>query len=85
MAVYPRAHLIEHTRRLARRHVYQARYWRQEACAPLSYYTPRQCRDYARKELQLAGAYRRRSLVFLHEPGRYVTKQRHDQIMKGQW
>jgi hypothetical protein len=69
----------------ARRSVHQARYWRQEADADLSCFTPRQCRAYARQELTRAGAYRRRLLVFMNEPGRYVARERYDQIMRGEW
>lgn len=85
MAVYSRAHLIDVMRRKARDHVVSARAWRMEVNAELTYFTPRQCRAYARYELGRAGAYRRRLLVFLNEPGRYVTKERHDQIMRGEW
>ena len=38
-----------------------------------------------RQELFRAGCYRRRLLVLMNEPGRYVTKERHDQIMRGEW
>lgn len=85
MAVYSRAHLIDVMRTRARRSVHTARYWRQEADAPMGYSTPRQCRTWARQELTLAGCYRRRLLVLVNEPGRYVTKERHDQIMRGEW
>lgn len=44
MAVYSHAHLIGWLRRMSRGAVYQARYWRQEADAPLSYTTPRPVR-----------------------------------------
>lgn len=85
MAVYPHAHLIGWLRRMSRGAVYQARYWRQEADAPLSYTTHRQCRARARQELARAGAYRHRLLVLLNEPGRYVTRERCDRIMRGEW
>ncbi|MFF5471027.1 hypothetical protein [Streptomyces achromogenes] len=85
MAVYPRAHLIDVMRTRARRSLRQARSWREEAGAFMSYFTPRQCRAHARQELLRAGCYRRRLLVFMNEPGQYVTKERHDQIMRGQW
>jgi len=85
MAVYPKAHLVGAMRRRARLSVYGARYWRQEADAPMSIFTVRRCREEARRELYLAGCYRRRLLVFMNEPSRYVTKERHDQIMRGAW
>lgn len=85
MAVYSRAHLIDVMRRRARREVYRARYWRQEADAPMSIFTPRRCREEVRRALFVAGCYRRRLLVFMNEPGRYVTRERHDQIMRGAW
>jgi hypothetical protein len=84
-AVYSKAHLIDFMRRVARRQVYSARYWRQEADVPMSIFTPRRCRAEARQALFVAGCYRRRLLVFMNEPGRYVSKERHDQIMRGQW
>jgi hypothetical protein len=85
MPAYLRAVLIDHMRRVTRRHLYSARSWRLEADAPLSYYSPAQCRAYARQDLVLAGAYRRRLLVFMNEPGRFVTRERHDRIMRGEW
>lgn len=85
MAVYSRAHLIDVMRTRARDHVRSARAWRKEVDAEMTYFTPRQCRTYARHMLHRAGCYRRRLLVFMNEPGRYVTKERYDQIMRGEW
>lgn len=85
MSVYSRAHLVDIMRRRARTHLSQARFWREESSAPMSYYRVHQCRAYARQELDWAGAYRRRLLVFRNEPGRFVTKERYGQIMRGEW
>jgi len=85
MAVYRKAHMIDAMRRRARQSVYGARYWRQEADAPMSIFTVHRCREEARRDLYLAGCYRRRLLVFMNEPGRYVTRERYEQIMRGAW
>jgi hypothetical protein len=84
-AVYSRAHLVDHMRTLARRQLYNARYWRQEADAAYSLIASQKCRAYARQALRLAGACRRRLLVFMNEPGQYVTTERYDRIMRGEW
>ncbi|RNG12426.1 hypothetical protein, partial [Streptomyces botrytidirepellens] len=63
VAVYPRAHLIDRMRIRARRHLYSARIWRQEADAAYSPIPAHKCRAYARQDLRWAGAYRRRLLV----------------------
>lgn len=85
MDVYPRAHLIDYTRCKARRYVREARSWRQEADASLSYFTPRQCRTYARSALRFAGAYRRRLLVLRNMRGRYVPVEQWRAIERGEW
>lgn len=80
-SVYPRASLVDHMRRCAWRHLDAARTWRLDEP-----YFSRTFRDReARRNLTLAGAYRRRLIVFMNEPGRYVTPERHDQIMRGRW
>lgn len=85
MAIYPKTYLIDVMRRAARRSVYSARYWRQEADAPMSIFTPHRCAEHARRELSMAGAYRRRLLVFMNEPTQHITRKRYEQIMRGQW
>ncbi|MGI5143785.1 hypothetical protein [Streptomyces sp. CA-106110] len=74
-ALWRRAHLDEFTLRQARRSLAYARYWREEASAPLTYITPR--RSLAEARLALVDARRlRRQLVALraHTTG-YLTRE----------
>ncbi|MFF9158351.1 hypothetical protein ACF1AB_39695 [Streptomyces sp. NPDC014846] len=74
-AVYARAHLDDYTLRRARRALRTARYWWQEAAAPLSYYRPRECRQYARQALTDAARLRRQFTALRARPVRHVTRE----------
>ncbi|MFF8431002.1 hypothetical protein ACF07Y_38890 [Streptomyces sp. NPDC016566] len=74
-AVYARAHLDDLTLRQARRALHTARYWWQEATAPLSYYRPRQCRQWARQALTDAARLRRQLTALRALPGRHVSRE----------
>ncbi|KNE78793.1 hypothetical protein AB0B04_18900 [Streptomyces xinghaiensis] len=79
-AVYACAHLDDLTLRQARRALRTARYWWQEASAPLSYYRPSQCRAWARRALADAARLRRQLAALRALPGRYVNREQWAQI-----
>lgn len=60
MATYmPRPVLADSLRRGARRAIHSARYWREEASAPMCIFTPKRCRAEMRESLAEAGDLRR--------------------------
>ncbi|MFH0245948.1 hypothetical protein ACGRHY_26835 [Streptomyces sp. HK10] len=74
-AVYAHTHLDDLTLRQTHRALRTARYWREEASAPLSYYRPSQCRAWARQALADAARLRRQLTALRALPGRYVTRE----------
>ncbi|MFE5407101.1 hypothetical protein ACFQ9Z_38725 [Streptomyces sp. NPDC056580] len=74
-AVYARCHLDDLTLRLARRALHTARFWWQEASAPLSSYQPGQCRRWAREALADATRLRRQLTALRALPHRHVSRE----------
>ncbi|MFF9157450.1 hypothetical protein ACF1AB_35105 [Streptomyces sp. NPDC014846] len=72
-ALYVRAQLDELTLKQARRAVHSARYWREEASAPLTYIRPSRCRAEARAALAHAARLRCQLAALRAVTGRYVT------------